>query len=167
MFHFSRNIISASFGEGYINLNPLSAASTPPRKTPGRILLFLSNHFVSIFWCQDPSWLTSAGSIWAPLSPCFFSVSPWHLTDKYVVQCVCRKGFRISPDDTQAIRQRSRSAVPAVAVYLINVFFLFYIMIEEIMPADLCIWWHFWDSCLFTAKRKTASWGNVRCQRCH
>lgn len=40
-------------------------------KTPGRILLFLSNHFLSIFWCQDPSWLTSAGSIWVPYQPLF------------------------------------------------------------------------------------------------
>lgn len=27
-----------------------------------------------------------------PLSPCFSSVLPWHLTDKCVVQCVCRRG---------------------------------------------------------------------------
>lgn len=40
-------------------------------KTPGRILLFLSNHFPSIFWCQDPSWLTSAGSICVPYRPVF------------------------------------------------------------------------------------------------
>lgn len=40
-------------------------------KTPGRILLFLSNHFLSIFWCQDPSWLTSAGSIRVPYRPVF------------------------------------------------------------------------------------------------
>ena len=40
MYHFSRNIISASFGEGYINLNPLSAASTPPRRRLGGFCYF-------------------------------------------------------------------------------------------------------------------------------
>lgn len=40
MYHFSRNIISASFGEGYINLNPLSAANTPPRRRRGGFCYF-------------------------------------------------------------------------------------------------------------------------------
>lgn len=31
----------------------------------------------------------------SPLSPCFSSVLPWHLTDKCGVQCVCRRrGFQ-------------------------------------------------------------------------
>lgn len=33
-------IISPSFGEGYINLNPLSAASTPPGRRPGGFCYF-------------------------------------------------------------------------------------------------------------------------------
>lgn len=71
MYYFSRNIISASFwwrlhkSESFISRRHTSS------KTPGRILLFLSNHFLSIFWCQDPSWLTSAGSIWVPYRPVF------------------------------------------------------------------------------------------------
>lgn len=47
-------------------------------KTARWIRLFLSHHFPSIFWCQDPSWLTSAGSIWVPYRPGFqsFALTP-------------------------------------------------------------------------------------------
>lgn len=135
MYHFSRNIISASFGEGYINLNPLSAANTPPRRRPGGFLLFLSNHFLSIFRCQDPSWLTSAGSIWVPYRPVFPTVSPWHLTDKCVVRWVYVETADFSAD-TWHLARASRPAVPMEALYLLNAF-LFHILIEDFMSSDL------------------------------
>lgn len=64
-------------------------------KTPERILLFLSNHFLSIFWCQDPSWLTSAGSIWVPYRPVFpvFCHDTWLIS---VLFSVYVEGGRIS-----------------------------------------------------------------------
>lgn len=50
-FHvtFERNITSASFGEGYINLNPLSATCTPPRRHPGGFCYF----YLIISWAYS------------------------------------------------------------------------------------------------------------------
>lgn len=158
MYHFSRNIISASFGEGYINLNPLSAASTPPLRRPGGFCYF----YLIISWAYSGVRIHLGWQVlvpFEPLSPCFFSVLSWHLTDKFVVQCICRgEGFHRWHT---AVRQRSCSVVPTVAVYLTNVFVLYF------------DWRHY--ACrtlhlmallrlvLVHCKRKTVSWGNVKC----
>lgn len=132
-------------------------------KTPGRILLFLSNHFLSIFWCQDPSWLTSAGSIWVPYRPVFpvFCHDTWLISVLFSVH-VEGKDFS---SDTQHLTQGSHSVVPMVAVFLINVFVLyfdwgFYSGRPQHLMALLRL-------LLIHCKRKMVSWGNVKCQRCH
>lgn len=56
-------------------------------KTAGRILLFLSNRFHSIFQCQDPPWMTSTASIRIPYLAVFPLFSR-HLSDKCGVPCV-------------------------------------------------------------------------------
>lgn len=96
-------------------------------KTPRRILLFLSNHFLSIFWCQDPSWLTSAGSIWVPYRPVFpvFCHDTWLISEVFSLYLE-GKDFC---SDTRHLAQRSHSVVPMVAVCLINVFVLFWLRI--------------------------------------
>lgn len=93
-------------------------------KTPGRILLFLSNHFLSIFWCQDPSWLTSAGSIWVPYRPVFpvFCHDTWLIS---VVFSVYVEGEDFC-SDMRHLAQGSHWAVPMVAVHLLNVFVLYF-----------------------------------------
>lgn len=124
-------------------------------KTPRRILLFLSNHFLSIFWCQDPSWLTSAGYIWVPYRPVFpvFCHDTW-LISVLLSVCVDMEDFN---SDIQHLAQRSRSVVPTVAVYLINVFVSyfdwgFYACRPQHLMAHLRL-------LLIHCKRKMVSWG--------
>lgn len=89
-------------------------------KTPGRILLFLSNHFLSIFWCQDPSWLTSAGSIWVPYQPLF----PMFCHDTGLISVVFSvyvEGEDLSSD----MWHLAESIQPKGAVSFIKVFVLY------------------------------------------
>lgn len=133
-------------------------------KTPEWILLFLSNHFLSIFWCQDPSWLTSAGSIWVPYRPVFpvFCHDTWLISVLFSV-CVETVGFH--QWHVAFSTEKPFSSAHGRALYLFNVFVLYFdwgfyaCRPQHLMAPSRPL--------LIHCKSKMVSWGNVKCHRCH
>lgn len=147
MNHFSRNIISASFGEGYINLNPLSAANTPPPRRPGGFCYF----YLIISWAYSGVRIHPGWQVLVPFeSPIslFFQCFAMHWIDKCGVQCVCGGG------GFEQWHVAFSTKHPTHGASFFHKCFCFLFWLRVFAPADLSIWWHFLDSCL-------VSWGNV------
>ena len=97
----------------------------------------------------------------SPLSPCFPSVLPWHLTDKCVAPCVWRRdGFQ----RWHAAFTTKQPFSGALGGSLSPECFLFYTLIEGFMPADLQHWMVRLGHCFIHCKRRTVSELLLKCR---
>lgn len=126
LFFFSRNI-SWSFCWRLCKSKSFISHQHTSSKTTGWILVFLSNHFRSIFWCHDPSQLTSVGSIWAA----YPTVFPVFLHDTWLITALFSVFVKWgdSSSDTWHLIQTSRSKL-----FISNRFFS--VFIEDFVLAQ-------------------------------